>query len=84
VAANQISLELFDLVDRDRDVRELSEPGRHAIDASAPTDGALDDAPRCGHSSSCRWGQRDPRASAGDLREIVQSESAPRQPDAFH
>ncbi len=81
VASDQVALERFDLLPRDRDVGELAEARRHAVDRLPRADRAVDDAARGGHRPAGfgRQRRREP-AALRHGHEVVQGQAFAGEP----
>ena len=66
MAANQIHLQLGELLERDRDFGKLAEPGGYAVDNLVPADDVLDDFPGTQHSCPGFGRELDPQTIDGD------------------
>ncbi len=84
VAANQVALQLLEVADRNRDVRELAEAGRHAVDGSPRPDGPIHDPPRGGHRAPRRGRQRRAGLPARRRDQIFETQRAAGEPNDFH
>ena len=70
VATHEIDLQVGQVVERDRDIRELAEPGGHPVDDVPSRDDGVDHVPRLLHPSASRCAQRHPGAR-GDRPHIL-------------
>ena len=66
MAANQVHLQLSELLERDRDFGKLAESGGHAVDNLVPADDVLDDFPGTQHSCPGFGRELDAQTIDGD------------------
>ena len=71
VAPDQVALERFELIPRNRDVGELAESRRHAVDLAGFTDRPVDDAAGGGDGAAGRGSQRRPSLPVRHRRQVV-------------